>query len=390
MKRVCTCLTAIILALGVLPVCALATTAESPLIIGGAGYDVCYDTLSLPNGNIILSLSSNGGQNGGPEYKGDVHKVWLLCLAPDGSVVWETEFGEDAKGGHTRLQHLALSGDGTFYGTVCYEISQYTQYRQKITFSCADGSILSEGEKVMEDENYYRRYLPNDGFTLVSESLTSGTSVDSPTLRMLDANGNELWKLDADVIGYTMDWLPTAHGALLYGVSANAAQTASQAAAALIDNSGRVVWTYRAENLDSGRFFDGMIDSGGRFVASGFCNYKSGQDSSQQLLVCLDAATGTILWQQTAGTADRILPNAHLTEIDGQYILCGSSDHYSITFETVDREGRELQCWTTSIPGYTLISPRFFLWNGELWTETLLKGSDRDAVLERVVIPDSR
>jgi len=391
MKRILTYCAAFMLALILLPAGSLATTAESPIFLGGTGDDSCAGTLQLPNGNLILSLSSKGGRNGEPEYPGNVSKTWLLCLAPDGSTVWETTFGEEHKNGYTSLYLLTLNDDDTFTGTARYSISQFPQYRQEMTFSCADGSLLSQGDRIPEDADTCMQYFKHNGFTLISEPIMSGADDDYRILRMLDAAGNELWQLDSVAIGigYPDGFTPAAQGTLLYGGNANTANNTAQATVSLVDPSGHAVWTHHVENLDNGDFFDGMVDSGGRFIAVGFCN-NQGQGSARQLVLCIDIDTGAVIWQRVAGTADRRLPCRHLTELNGQYILCDSGDQYqSNLFETLDQDGYEVQRWTTSIPGYTMLTPRFFWWNGELWTENLVQTNDMDAVLERVVIPAS-
>lgn len=402
MKRIPVYWMAIVLALAVLPAFATAATVESPVILGGKGDESCFDILPLSNGNIVLSLTSTGGLDGGPEYGGNIRKVWLLCLAPDGSTVWENNFGEDREGGYTTLLNLILNGDDTFTGTVRYTLSQYTQFRQTMTFSCADGSVISKGEKVMdtmENDHIYRNYYTNNGYTLITESHGSETADTLHILRMLDADGSELWTLDADTAGisHTQGWIPTEYGAVLYGKNFAQSGPLAQAAAVLVGPDGRVVWARHAADVFDGAFFDAIIDSGGRFIGLGFARgamtgstneYSLGYDAFSQLVVCWDAATGNEIWQKATEAVDRKLPYSRLAEIGGQYILCDSDiDYNGCVYETLDQNSEELQYWTASFPGCTHLSPKFFTWDGELWTENSIEDSDKDIVLERVVIP---
>lgn len=393
-----------ILMLAALPVFALATTAESPIILGGKGDESCFDTLSLSNGNVILSLTSTGGLDGGPEYGGNTRKVWLLCLAPDGSTVWENNFGADRKGGYTTMLNLILNDDNTFTGTVQYTLSKHPQYWQNMTFSCADGSLVSEGERVIDttkSDESYRRYYTNGAFTIVFESYNVDDG-DRKLLRMTDAKNGELWALDPGTIGlnYLIGWIPTRQGSLLYGKSRVNGVPGPKAIAILVDPDGKVVWSRQTAGDYDSSFFDAIVDSDGRFVALGFARgemtnntneYSLGFDQFSQLVVCWDAATGNEIWQKRTELVDRMLPYSHLAEIDGQYILSDCDINYNgCVFETLDRDGNELQYWTTSFPGYRHFSPRFFAWNGELWTETPIEGGSQDVALERVVIPDDR
>lgn len=386
------------LALAILPACALAAPAESPIILGGTGDDVCYDTLLLPNGNLILSMSSGGGRNGEPEYDENVHKVWLLCLAPDGSTVWENEYGEERSGGYTSLWFLALGDDGTFRATESYDISQHRQYLQEKVFSCEDGSLLSQGERSLNplgDGSVYIQYRANGGYMLVEESL----SVDSPdsyrTLSMLDPQGRELWRLDADAYGIrNVDgWFLLPQGMLLYGRHPNDALQQSQPIVMLVGAHGDVLWSYVPAGLTNGIFWDGIIDSAGRIVLTGITRGakqtdENGSESRIQLVTCLDTATGEEIWRKTAEMSERSLPCKIIAELNGQIILCDSGNSYqNKVFETLDWNGNELQYWTASVPGYGQISPHFFQWNGELWTYTILEGNTMDVLLERVVLP---
>ena len=394
-----------ILALGILPGCALATTAESPIILGDYGDESCYATLQLPNGNIILSLTSTGGRNGAPLYGGSIRKVWLLCLAPDGSTVWETELGEDIKGGYTTMISLTLNDNDTFTGRIRYTISQHPQYWQEMTFSCNDGTLISEGEKIpdaMETQKTSREYFTVGNQTILREVHNCESTCDPCTLHMIGPDGNEQWCLDTDAIGleYMVRWVPAPGGAILYGMNRTKSSPNRQAVALLVDPDGNIVWYRAAAVFEYASLSDAIVDSNGRFVGLGFARnnaycenngYNLGFDSFNQLLVCWDAATGEEVWQKTTELTDRQLPSSYLAETDGQYILTDSGSKYKCcVFETVDTNGNELQYWTTSFPGCTHFTPRFFTWNGELWTRTSIEDSDDDIVLERVQIPDNR
>lgn len=403
MKRFLMYCIAAVLLLGLLPACALAVTAESPIILGGTEDDACYGTLSLPNGNLIVSMSSGGGRDGTSAYPGNVHKAWLVCLAPDGSTVWEVSFGAAANGSYTSVQFPALNDDGTFSGVLRYSISQFPQYRQEITLSLSDGSILAEGEQVfstMETEKINKNYYKNGGYTIMEEIHDCDATCQPRTLHLIGPDGNELWTLDAVAGGmrHIADFVQTEQGTILYGRDESSGDVIEDSGTVmLVDASGTILWRYQPEGLEYSTLSSGILDSQGRFVAAGFARsamltdedgHAIGYNDPSQLLVCLDAATGEALWQQTTAMTDEKLPTDNLMEYDGQYILCTSGGNYNTNvFETLDYNGNELQYWTTSVPEYGLIAPQFFLWDGELWASSILNGSTMDVLLERVVIP---
>jgi len=405
MKHSIACCLALVLAISAASTGALAASAQSPVILGGTGYDSCCDILSLADGSIILSLSSAGGRNGAAEYADNVRKVWLLCLAPDGSTVWETTFGETSANASTVFYHLYSNGDGTFTGTLRCSIDQRMQYWQTLTVSCTDGTIIFKSEAVpntRDTDKILREDYPHGGYTLTVETYHCDASCEPRYIRLLDAQGTELWCFDAADLGLhdLQEWTPTAQGALLYGSDDSLSGINGQPTAILIDDRGQVLWSYRTTDLEDGVIRTGIIDSNGHFIGAGFTTglpqtdayaYDPAATRHSQLLICLDAADGTELWKHVNAQSERDLPSSNITEIGGQYLLCASAGKYSqIAYELLDKEGQALQYWTTSVADHTLIGPQFFWWDGELWTETLLDGTDSDAMLERVVIPDGQ
>jgi len=403
MKRILLLIVVIALTIGCFPACGLAGTAESPIILGGTGDDAFYGMLPLANGNLILSLSSRGGRDDMPEYDGNVYKVWLLCLAPDGSILWETNFGKEDEGGYTILQYLSLNDDDTFSGLAWYSINQTSQYRQRLTFSLADGSIVSSEDPIADTiaaDHILRIYYPVNGSFIIEEICDCEVSCNPRTLCMTDAQGETLWLLDANQIGISHidNWIPTDNGALLYGRNVTDNVSADQAVALLVDQNGNVLWTQTAD-IENGSFDNGIIDSNGRFIGAGLAKGEMmldenghfiGYDSWNQLIVCWDATTGAAYWQTVTEMTDSTLPYDNLIEIEGQYILFDSfRDYLSNVYEIIDANGQMLQYWTTSYNDFTLLGNSLFVWNNELWAESVFKDGDTDVLLERINIPET-
>lgn len=400
MKHIIAYSLALILVLAAAPACALAVTADSPLILSNSGDVSCFGTLPLANGSVILSLSVSDDQNKPSDSDFSIVNTWLVCLAPDGSTVWENTFGSDTAGSYTTMHYLTLNGDGTFTGTVRYEIEQSVQYRQKLTFSCADGSVVSEGEKVTDTsqtDKILNDYYPNGNVMLVEEIHNCETTCKPRILRLLDADGSELWALDTADTGLSniAGWVATEKGALLYGWNYDETTGDNQAIAELINSEGCLLWVYRAAGIPDGELKDAIVDSNGRFVATGFArNDAAGSEALfdfDQLVICLDTETGSEIWVRINTQTDHKLPAAYIAETDGQYVLCTVDSSYtSSIFETLDQNGRETNYWTVSTPEYGRLAPKFFQWGGELWTQTILDGSNSAVLLERVVIPDGQ
>ena len=193
-------MTVAILLLALTSAFAQGVTADSPIMLGGTGDDSYHDSLSLPNGNVIFSIASNGGRNGGEQYAKRTRKAWLICLAPDGSTVWENEFGDSHPGGYTIFSQLVLGSDNSFSGMASYSINQYSQYRQMMTFSTVDGSLIQSGERIMdsmEADNIYRTFQTSGGYRMAEEVNNFNTNLKPRILRLLDSDGNQLWELNA-------------------------------------------------------------------------------------------------------------------------------------------------------------------------------------------------
>ena len=274
MKHIVSYMLAIILLLAFTSVSAQGVTAESPIILGGTGDNTDSDFLSLPNGNIIIAVSSNGGRNGEKPYAGGIRKVWLVCLSPDGSIVWENVFGDDRAGGYTHLNQLILGDNDSISGMVSYSIDQRSQYRQMMIFSTIDGSLLQSGERVMDSmemDNVYRTFSTSGKFRIADETYNFDTNLKPRMLRLLDDKGNQLWELNAteNDISHMRQLIPVPQGTVLYGQEDAEGSVSSEAVAMLVDNTGAVVWEYRYRRDSMCSFIDGVLDSQGRIVLLG-------------------------------------------------------------------------------------------------------------------------
>jgi gliding motility-associated-like protein len=60
----------------------------------GSNNDILWDVLPMPNGNFLLSGSSNspaGGDKTAPQYGS--YDQWIICIQPDGAMLWDKTYG---------------------------------------------------------------------------------------------------------------------------------------------------------------------------------------------------------------------------------------------------------------------------------------------------------
>ena len=83
-------LLALMICLGACPAFADDRTTDS-YYYGGTGQDTVYEATPLPDGNLLLNGYTQLGRAGQAQLTGKGHptRAWLLCLAPDGSILWE-------------------------------------------------------------------------------------------------------------------------------------------------------------------------------------------------------------------------------------------------------------------------------------------------------------
>ena len=109
-KIIAALLAAVLCIASALPAVADDKTADT-WYFGGSGQDVVYDATPLPNGNLLLEGYTQLGRNGREMVTGKPHqtRAWLVCLAPDGSILWEVT---DETEGTTRYVSPVITSEG--------------------------------------------------------------------------------------------------------------------------------------------------------------------------------------------------------------------------------------------------------------------------------------
>lgn len=401
MKRIVLALAVAILLFTTLT--ALGEGRPAAIRLGGTGDDHLTTAVPLENGNLLLAMSSQGGRNGQAEHPQGARKMWLLCLAPNGSPLWETEYGHEK--GSSWFYGLTVDG-GSVTGALRHSIDDSMQYTQRRTYSLADGALLWEGEKADPsklDRNVKIYEYPLGPLLFEQEVHDYEATCEPRFYRLRDAGGGELWCVDAKEVGLSNQegQLRFGESTLLWGRQWNYESGSSQLVALRIDDGGNLLWRASLTDIEDGLFRDGLLDSRGRMVLTGISRsamrvssegYGLGYEDQKQLLVCMDAATGEQLWRHENGlVSDEVLPIDDILQVEAGYLLAGVGlNHMGSAFELLDFDGNSLARWSTVLPETVSYGQTLFHWKGETWVGTSIEeDGTRDVYLERVEMPMS-
>ncbi|MDD3336002.1 MAG: hypothetical protein PHI98_10870 [Eubacteriales bacterium] len=367
-------------------------TAPDSIRLGGTGDDSIVDILALANGDLILSLSTQGGFDQETEYGNNIRKAWLLRLSTDGVILWQTVFAEE-KGytsfGYTTFSALEDNGDGTFSGVVHHSVNQSGVYTQPQTRSLKDGSLISEGEKTdltKRDPNINTHRYQDGQLVLQEEIHDAGASCEPCYLTLFDENGTERWMVTASDIGIKViaGMKVVTGGVILYGKQW--IDDGYRIVALRINDDGTVGWRYCPSDIPDGDLDNALVDSDGRFVGVGFARSAYAEDTGWafwlHVNLCLDTQTGEVIWRRFYEVESNY--RGRILEWNDQYLLLGNP-----SFTVMDREGYLRGSFMQSPQNDYIGWCTPFQWGDQLWVEKLLKRANgtQDAMLERLEVP---
>lgn len=375
--------------------------ANSPIRLGGKGDDSIGkgSMLALSNGNLLLSISTHRGRNGQGETKRSNAWTWLLCLAPDGSILWETEFGEDR--GSMGFGSLTEQPNETVAGYVHYSIEQHSQYMQKRIYSLKDGSLVWKGEpeKTTDDSIYVS--INTAGSRYLREETHDAQAKCEPRFYQLEeADGKVAWRVDAESIGLNnlRGVLPVPQGTLLYGCLWEDGATGGTAKALVMDDQGKVLWSLPMKDLGDADLLSALNDSGNHALLSGF-NYgpfdsKSGHfEYRKKFVLQLDTTTGQEIWRKEyPDGAQTTSPTGLQLTTEQGYLSAAidTRDYSGFVYQLLGTDGTEQAPWQVTLKDTAIVGLNVFHWNGEIWQlYTAEQDGDMDVVLERLIIPDA-
>ncbi len=172
-------------------------------LYGGSGYDELHDMIETSDGNYFLSGTTNSpvsGNKTAPSLGG--YDMWLVCIAPDGSKLWDKTYGtsgDDFRGTLSPLidGNYLLTGytfDGTGDAGVIRKIDKNgNEIWQR---SCA-GNNQDVFEVAAQDSNgdiYAAGESKSDGYGCKTSPNVGGN--DDIWIAVFDSSGNKIDDLD--------------------------------------------------------------------------------------------------------------------------------------------------------------------------------------------------
>ena len=366
-----------------------AAYAKSPIRFGGAGddYVVRSSTLALSNGNLLLSIATQKGKTSAAR-----RNIWtrLICLKPYGSILWETEFGEEK--GVTLFTNLTEQPDQTVTGYISYSIDQHGLYKQKRAFSLIDGTLIKQGEREAEtDDTDTHMYIEAAGTRFLRiEIHNAQTTTDPRYYQLEEADGKILWRVEGDVIGLSNceGAVQVSAGTMLYGMLWVDAENGSKATAVLLNDQGKVLWSVALDDLKDTTLDYALAAGNNRVLLSGHAD-----GPANRLYLLIDAKTGSVLWRMLYSNGEGSgFPKRTMLETDEGYLIADTDkrDYSGLNYVLLVPNGEVKKQWLNTLKDTTIIGTDLFRWNGEIWiVYTAEKEGDMDVILERVEIPNN-
>jgi outer membrane protein assembly factor BamB len=375
-------------------------SAKSPIRLGGKGDDTIGRSCFLPlsNGNLLLSISTHKGRNGQAMTERSNGWLWLICLKPDGSTLWETEFGEDR--GTIGFGNLMEKPDQTVMGYMHYSIDQHSQYRQKSIYSLKDGKLLWQGEReVKTDRNIYVTINTVGSRYLRKETHDAKAKCEPRYYQLEETDGTIVWCVEDKSIGLNnlRGALNVPQGTLLYGCQWDEGASGGQAKAMLMNDQGKVLWTMGMDGLNNSELVNGLVHGSDQVLLTGSNHGPFGSISSrfayrEGFLLLLDTATGRELWRRLYRDEEEIIQHLGIQfETEQGFLLANIdiSDYSGFLYQWMGFDGSEHTPWQVTFKDTAVIGLELFQWNGEIWqVYTIEQDGDMDVVLERLAIPE--
>lgn len=364
MKNVKKRVLALVLALliGVCPAFADDRTQDT-YYYGGTGQDTIYDVTPLPNGSLLLNGYTQLGRGDQPQLTGGGHptRAWLLCLAPDGSILWEAI---DETEGTTRYITPILTSAGEI-AVLFYNSPSQVNTEIAIHFFSLEGDKLRKVSLPLEAGLVEGRMT--DGFVFYDWEKGYMTA---------DLNGNLQYigisKENRLIITGVDGMVPYGDGWVAAGRNPRAKHEATaenpfvQSSAVIhYHRDGEIAWLFSSPELSQGTFSNAQLQPDGTLLFNWYRSDEETGEVQESRMVCLDA-DGNLLWEKP-------IPK----EIYGEFAVTDEGWVFSkqwmektyafIQFTLVDTDGQIQQQWQAEKRRDMLYGGEMFTWNGEAW-----------------------
>lgn len=313
---------------------ALATDAPFAEVFGGAGRDSVYDALVLSNGNLLLCANTQDGMNGRAQLSGGECRAWLLCLAPDGSVVWEQVFGPEGMACVT-CRPLELE-DGRI--AVQFHTSKnQTMFTVYTKYFSLDGQELSETKHGSDWPNLYS--VGNGYFMQSFDSNWNSTGYSFVT-----PDWEPLWSVAKEQVIDPFKVLPMQEGCLMMGRT-RFGQGEDRPAVCLVAKGGQIAWKSEITGYDLGYFYSGKITQDGGVVAAGGVTQTAADGKETRLgLVAKWDSQGRLQWTYTSPFEGGIITGFFdVAESSAGYVVVhGTKTDTQLGFLLINGQGQEI------------------------------------------------
>lgn len=342
----------LMICLGACPAFADDRTTDS-YYYGGTGQDTVYEATPLPDGNLLLNGYTQLGRAGQAQLTGKGHptRAWLLCLAPDGSILWEVI---DQTEGTTRYVTPIVTTAGEiavlFYNSPSQVNTEIAIHRYSLEGELKEKIALPLEVGLVEGSM-------TDGFVFYDWEKGYMTVDLTGKVQRIDIS-----KADR-IIGSGVDaMVPYGDGWVIAGRTNNEDEGE---AIAHFNRHGKIIWYYTTPELAEGFFVGPEVQEDGNLVLNW---YKLNQETGETLesrMICL-AADGSLLWELNIPSEAR--GNFAVTK-DG-FVF---SNHWMektytfIQFILVGMDGQIRQQWQAEKRQDMFYGADMLTWNGEAW-----------------------
>lgn len=337
---------------------ALATDAPFAGVFGGAGRDSLYDALVLSNGNLLLCANTQEGRDGRARLTGGECRAWLLCLAPDGSVVWEQVFGPEGMACVTcRPLELEDGRIAVQFHTSKNQVMDtvYTKY-----FSL-DGQELGETEHGSDWPNLYP--VGNGYFMHNIDSNWNGIGYSFVT-----PDWEPLWSVGKDQVIDPFEVLPMQEGCLMVGRTSF--DQGRNPAVCLVAKGGQIAWKSEITGYEGGYLYNGKItQDGGVVAAGGATQIAAGGKENRLGLVAKWDSKGRLQWAYTSPIEGGIITGFwDVAESGAGYVVVhGTKTDTELGFLLINGQGQEIGRAKTDRKGENYRSFDLVEYAGGVW-----------------------
>lgn len=352
-KRCLMRLLCLILCMATLPAFADDRTADT-YYFGGTGQETVYKATPLPNGNLLLNGSTQLGRNGVEQLSSRAShptRAWLLCIDPQGEIVWEVISEEE---GTNRYVTPQVSPNGEI--TVLYYNSP-----GQVTLSMALHRFSQDGQLLEKID------LPL-GLNLVEGLMTDGFLFYhyETGYQVCDLKGNirklEIDKADRLTAYGTSAYIPHEDGWIMAGRAHN--EDAGYALAQY-DQNGKQTWYFTTGEYAEGIFWGPVFDDQQRMYVNWYKLNMETEEITDSRMLCFDENKQLIReFQLPAECCGGFVVTEEGFTFYKQWM---EKTYTHIEFLTVDHDGQLLERRQAEKRREMIFGGELFLWNGEVW-----------------------